>query len=635
MPRILAFVAFSLFLSILASVAVAAQLEQVVVTATRRNTGISHIGDSISVIDAEQVRASQKLMVPDLLTTTPGVIASRNGGYGGTTSVRIRGGEDHHTVVLIDGVKLHDPSLASGGFNFAHFMLGEGIERIEILRGAKSTLWGSQAIGGVVNIVTTAPKGPLAAGIAGEGGSYSTGRLSAHVQQGTDRYGWRLSGHYFRTDGVSAFDEDAGGEEDDGYRNYGFNARGVGHVTDSVTAELRLSWWRGRTEFDATTRDTREYGITREWVNHAAVNIDSLQGRLQHRIGVTFTDTDRNNQDPDAAVRTTFDAFGRNLRYEYQGTWSPTERVTAVFGLERERAEMSSASPTESSPDPTSLKNHVAVDGTYAQLQFTPIDGLTLTGGLRYDDHDAFGRHTSGQAAIAWSATRSTLLRASYGEGFKAPTLYQLYSEYGTPSLKPEEGKTWDVGVEQRWFSDRIIVSATYFERKTDNMIDFVSCFSVASARCDMQPLGYYENVTRTKADGYELSLTAQLSTQWTATANYTYLDAKNDARSSTNFGNELPRRPNQSAYAELRYRWSLPLVTTIAAQYSGRTYDNAANIFRLDEYVLFDMRAEYAFSDALKLYGRIENLFNKDYSTILNYGSLGRGVYVGFRQSF
>ena len=640
MSRSFAFASTSLILS-LAAASTHAAPEQVVVTANRRVTDVATVGDSITVIDAQQARASQKLMVSDLLTTTPGVVASRNGGYGGTTSLRIRGAEDHHTVVLVDGVKINDPSSPGGGFNFANLMIADDIERIEIVRGAQSTLWGSQAIGGVVNIVTTEPAGPLSAAIDAEAGSYTTGRVTARVQQGNDRFGWRLGSHYFTTDGVSAFDKDLGGDEDDPYRNVGFNARGVWRVTDAVTAELRSNWWRGRTEFDGfpppnfSFADTREYSITKEWVSYAGVKIDSFEGRLQHRIGIAYTDTDRNNRDPDSVVEETFDSYGRNLRYEYQGTWSPLDSMTAVFGLEHERSELRTVSPSVFDPNPTPLQRNVDLDSGYAQLQFTPITGLTLTGGLRYDDHETFGNNTSAHGAIAFAPTRSTVLRASYGQGFKAPTLFQLYSEYGTPELQPEDGDTWDIGIEQRLFDHRVKASATYFERKTKNMIDFVSCFGVASAKCTAQPDGYYDNVSRTKADGYELGLTAQLTSHWLAIANYTRLDAKNDARGTFNFGNELPRRPKQSAYTELKYQWDLPLATAIAAQYVGRSFDNAANTFKLDDYVLVDLRAEYAVSDALQLYGRVENLFDEDYATTRNYGSIGRGAYVGFKQSF
>jgi vitamin B12 transporter len=617
------------------------RLEQVIVTAMRAPTALGDVGDSVTIISGERVRESQKTVMSDLLATTPGVQMSRNGGYGTTTSIRIRGAEGHHTVLLIDGVKLEDPSAPSAGYNFGNLLVFDDIERIEIVRGSQSTLWGSQAIGGVVNVVTKQPTAPLSLAIEAEGGSYSTGRVSARVQDAGDTFAWRLGGHYFRTRGVSAFDEDLGGDERDGYRNYGFNARGSWQITDTVTAELRSNWWRGRVEQDGfppptfSFADTHEYSITREWVNYVGLNVDALDGRLQHRLGVTFTDIDRRNFDPDADIEKTFDGYGRNWRYEYQGTLAVLDTLHAVFGLEREDSKLRTIAPSSFDPNPEPLQESVALNAAYAQLQYKPVTSLTLTAGVRRDDHAEFGGHTSVHAAAAFAVSRSTTLRASYGEGFKAPTLFQLYSEYGNTDLQPEEGETWDVGLEQRFFDNRFVASVTYFERDTKRMIDFVSCFSAPTARCELQPYGYYENLAKTKADGIELSVTAQLSGQWSVHGNYTWLDAENADRNSVNFGNQLARRPKETAYGEIRYRWNIPLLTSIGAQYVGRSFDNVANTNVLRAYTLVDVRAEYEWSKTLQLFGRLENALDKDYATARNYGSVGRAAYVGFRQKF
>jgi len=615
-----------------------ATLAQIVVTATRAETSLATVGDSMTIITPEQAKLSQKTAVSDLLSTTPGVTISRNGGFGSTTAVRIRGAEDTQTVVLIDGVKLNDPSSTGGGFNFASLLIDDDA-RIEVLRGAQSTLWGSQAIGGVVNIVTPEPSGPLAATVDAEAGSYATGTVTARAQAGDERYGWRAGARYFTTDGVSAFDEDLGGREDDGYKNFGAAVRGTFHVTDAVTAELRSMWWRGRFDFDSfppptySLTDTRDYGKTKEWVSYGGLKIDTFDGRLQHRIGVAYTDTERQNIDPDSTVPLTFDAEGSNLRYEYQATLALNEFIHGVFGAERERSSISSASPTTYDPAPAPLRRDVTLDSLYAQVQVSPLQALTFTAGVRHDDHETFGGNTSTQVAAAWSATPSTVLRASYGEGFKAPTLYQLYSIYGNTALEPEASDDWDVGIEQRVF-DRVTLSATYFERDTDTMIDFVSCFGVTSLRCTLQPDGYYENIQRSHAEGIELVANARILDRLTLDANYTHLKAVNESAGSSEFGNDLPRRPRSSANAQLSYEWSIPLVTTLAAQYVGHSFDDVANRFELDSYTLVDLRARYRWSEATEIYGRIENLFDENYETARRYGSIGRGFYLGLTVS-
>ena len=616
----------------------AAPDEEIVVTATRSESDPSRVAESVSIITGEQARESQKLALSDLLTTVPGVTVSRTGGLGKQTSLFIRGAESEQTLVLIDGVKLNDPSSPGGGYDFADLMVHD-IDRIEILRGAQSALWGSQAIGGVVNIITPVPTGPFAAASTVEYGSFGTGEATAQAQAGNEQLAWRVGGSYLTTDGISAFAEGLGGREEDGYRRVAANMRALWYINDAVTAEVRSYWWRGRSDIDGfpppnfALADTPEYSITREWVNYAGININSLGGKLKHRLGVAHTDIERENRDPYLSVPTTFDAAGRHTRLEYQGTLQVTDGLSTVFGIEREESRFSTASPSEFDPNPVPLRNELTLTSAYGLVQFSPVKPLTLTAGLRYDDHETFGTNTTAQAGAAWSVTPSTLLRASYGEGFKAPTLYQLFSEFGTPSLSPEESEDWDLSVEQR-LSESVVVSATYFDRDTNNMIDFVSCFGSSLPQCAFQPFGFYENVAQTQADGVELSLTAQATESLRFDVNYTHLNAEN-ATPGANAGKDLRRRPSESANVEVRYQWSIPLTTSVAAQYMGRSLEDVANNVELDSYVLVDVRASYEVSPGWEIYGRVENLLDEEYETARRYGSPGRGVYAGFRTEF
>ena len=615
-------------------------VEDVIVTANRIEQQASHVGDAVTLISAKEQRRSQKTVVSDLLATTPGVTVTRNGGIGGSTSLRIRGAETDQTVVLIDGVKLNDPSQASGGFNFANLIATE-YSHIEVLRGPQSTLWGSQAIGGVVNIVTPMPEGPLSGSVSAEGGTHETALLRAHAQAGGDRFAWRVAGGYLTTDGISVFDRDLGGREPDSYRNVGFNARGIFHISDNVSAEVRSTWSDGRSDIDGfpaprfTLADIPEYAVTEELVSYAGLNFSAFGGRFENRIGFAYTDTDRHNTNPSLSVPTTFDASGRNERWEYQGTLHLSDRVIGIVGLESERSELSSVSPTPFEPDPVPLQDSVQIDSVYGQITTTPFDSLSLSAGVRHDDHDTFGGQTTSRASAAWSLAPTTILRASYGEGFKAPTLYQLYSQYGNVNLDPEEAESWDAGVEQHFFDKRLIVSATYFNRDTSNMIDFVSCFGETSPECQARPDGYYENVQKTNAEGVELALAAQLTEHLALSANYTSMEAENTARGTANFGRSLARRPNETANAQLSYEWPIGLTTAVAVQHAGRSFDTASNARVLEGYTLFDFRASYAVTESLEVYGRIENALDEDYQTTWRYGTLGRTFYGGIRQSF
>lgn len=615
-------------------------VEDIVVTANRIEQQSSRVGDSVTLISAEEQRRSQKTAVSDLVAMTPGVTMTRNGGIGGTSALRIRGAETDQTLVLIDGVKVNDPAQASGGFNFGNLIATE-YSQIEVLRGPQSTLWGSQAIGGIVHIVTPVPEGPLSGSVAMEGGTHNTGFVRGYAQAGGDRFAWRVAGGYLTSDGISALSRERGGREKDGYRNVGFNARGILHITDNVSAEVRSTWSDGRSEYDGfppplyNFTDTPEHDKTEELASYAGLNISAFDGRLENRIGFAYTDTDRQNFDPDSSVPITFDSDGSNERWEYQGTWRFSDRLTGIVGLESERSEMSSASPTTFDPNPTPVADDVQIDSVYGQVTATPIDAVTFSLGVRHDDHDTFGSNTTNRASIAWSAAPSTILRASYGEGFKAPTLYQLYSLYGNVNLKPEQAESWDAGVEQRWFDSKLVLSATYFDRDTDNMIDFVSCFGVSTPECLAKPDGYYENVQMTNAKGVELALTAQLTERLALSANYTSMDTENTARGTTNFGRSLRRRPDETANAQLSYDWPVGLTTTVAVQHAGRSYEDSANMEVLDGYTLVDFRASFAVTDSFEIYGRVENAFDDEYETVYEYGTLGRTYYGGVRQRF
>ena len=615
-------------------------LEPVVVTATRLEQPISRIGNSLTLISADEVRDSQKTVLSDLLATTPGVTVSRNGGLGGTTFLRIRGAETDQTVVLFDGVKLNDPSSPGGGFDFANLVTND-FARVEVLRGPQSTLWGSQAIGGVVNIITPEPKGPLSGSLSAEGGQLGTGMARARLEAGGERLSWRIGGSYLTSSGVSAFDRNLGGTEADGFRNLGFNARATYRISDALSAELRSIWSKSRFDFDGYAPplynfgDTNEYGDVEELVSYAGLNLQSFEGRWKNRLGVSYTNTDRKDFNRDLAIAETFNALGRNRRVEWQSTLLVSQTWQAVFGLESERSNFRTASPADFDPNPVPLRAATRIDSVYGELQATPVAPLSLTLGLRHDDHSTFGGHTTPRAALAWTLAPATILRASYGEGFKAPTLYQLYSPYGNLALRPEEARGWDAGIEQKLADGHVDLSATYFHRNTRNMVDFVSCFGAGDPRCAAQPFGFYDNLQRTSAKGVELSAMARAGERLRLSLNYTHTDARNATPGSGNFGLELARRARDTINAGIDYRWPVALTTSLSAQYVGRTFNDAANTTELHAYTLLDVRAAYELSKTLSLYARVENALDKQYETTGGYGSPGRSVSAGLRTSF
>jgi vitamin B12 transporter len=621
-------------------------VDEVVVTANRAPERADRVGGQITVLDQADLAAQQTPVLSDILARTPGVSFSRNGGIGSPTQVYIRGANPGETLVLVDGVKLNDPTAPDDAVDFGNLLVGD-ISRVEVLRGPQSVLWGSQAIGGVVNLITAAPTRPFEADAIAEGGSHNWRYGRVGVGGTSDLIDWRVSGGFLRTTGISTFDQAFGGREPDGYRGVGGSARASVKLAPDVTLDLRLVYSHNEDDFDGfpppnyVLADDNEYAYTNNLVGYAGLNVNAFDGRLQNRVAFQDTETRHEDINPDQAVTDlTFKATGRNHRVEYQGTYAIAGTWVAVFGAEHEESRLRTASPSDFDPSPARTVFGQEIDGGYLQVHGDVVRGLTLSGGVREDGISGYGKHTVGQASLAWKVNGdNTIFRASWGQGFKAPSLYQLGSEYGNPNLKPEQAQGWDAGVQQRFFDGRASVNVAYFRRTTTNEIDFFDCTSAADPLCTdaagLPRFGYYANIGRTKAQGVEVEGHAQVTSALAVDGNYTWTDARNDATGDPDFGDRLPRRPAHEANGEATYSWPVPLTTAVAVHYASSRFDDAANTTLLKGYWLWDLRADYALKPGLDLYGRIENLFDRHYETIYQYGQLGRAAYVGVRAKF
>ncbi|QMW23930.1 TonB-dependent receptor plug domain-containing protein [Sandaracinobacteroides saxicola] len=600
--------------------------QSIVVTATRAETPIQRIGQSVSVIDRATLETRQTPAVVDLLRDVPSVRFSRTGGPGGVATVTIRGAESDQTVALIDGIKLNDPAAPGGGFNFGN-LTTTNLDRIEVVRGSQSVLWGSQAIGGVINFITRAPTETPRLDAEAEAGWRDTGRLSGNVSGKAGPLSASLGGGWFTTDGISAFSEARGGKERDGFRTWTTNGRLNLALGDAISLDLRGWHANSRTRQDGfpppdfTLADTLDQTRTRETVLYAGVNAALFDGRLQNRLGYALTSTKRLTDDGNGF--TTFDGLGRNIRLDYQGSFTLTDTLRADFGVERETSRLR----TSSFGGPAATAR-ARLDSIYAQLSATPLPGLTLNAGLRHDDHDRFGGNTSVAANGALSLNDgATILRASYGEGFKAPSLFQLFSDFGNVRLQPETARSFDAGITQSLIDRTLTLSATAFQRDTKNQIDFIGCFANPSPICLNRPFGTYDNIRRSRATGLELALNATPTPALRLSAGYSLVNARN--RDS---GLILPRRARHSASASLDYRWPFGLDTGLTLAHVGSSFDNASNSRRLEGYTLVDLRASLPLTDQFALFARIENLFNERYETAFQYGTPGRAAYAGIR---
>ncbi|HEX3846904.1 MAG TPA: TonB-dependent receptor [Steroidobacteraceae bacterium] len=625
-------------------------IDEVVVVATRAPEPLSKVGSSVTVLDEAAIKDSQVALVADLLAQTPGLSVARIGGVGSQTSVFIRGADSDHTLVVIDGVQINDPSRTDGGFDFQDLLTSD-VSRIEILRGSHSTLYGSQAIGGVINIVNPEPASPFEARAQAEGGSHDTGYFNGSVGGKDDALLWRLSANWLGTSGIPTFDERYGGKRLDASQIGGGSGEIRYDFTPNVQLDTRAYYTVARTDFDGydtppnfTFGDDNEYGRTSQLIGYSGLTLKAPEAHLTNRVAVQFTESQTRDYDPDAPVNEaafafgteTFYGVGKNVREEYQGTWDLLPGYQLVFGAQHERSTIETDSPVFDLSGPMPLENSATMNSGYTQLQAEALPGLTLTAGGRYDRHSAFGGHSTGQLAAAWDLDDGhTILRASFGQGFRAPSLYQLYSNYGDPSLDPELATGWDAGVERHAWDGRLTLSATYFHRNSRNLIEFIDCFSAPGPLCAIRPAGYYANVDRAIAQGVELQATLRATDALNLSANYTLTDTEDRSPGSPTYGNELPRRPRNTANASATYQWPMGLRTIVDARYAARSFDDAENLIVMGGYVLYDLKASYALNERLELYARVENLSDKHYETAYQYGMLGRSAYAGARVKF
>ena len=587
----------------------------IVVTATGAQQRAVQTGQAISIIDRTLIEAYQTTSVADLLSTTPGITVSRNGGLGQPTALRIRGAEGDQTLVLIDGVRVNDPSATGGAFDFGNLLAGN-VERIEVLRGPNSVPWGSQALGGVVNIVTAPPTESFRANLNAEYGYKNAKKLVGNLRGGSGPVRASLGGGYFDDDGISAFKF---GTERDGYRQYAANGRVEIDLSDAISIDLRGNYADSKVGFDGfpppfySFADTTGYSTTKQAFGYAGLNASLFDGALKNRLAFTISDTRRASFSSATATPARFK--GRSERFEYQGDARLKDWLRAVFGIEHENSRFNNGLATVST----------GVISGYAQLVANPVDRLTLTGGVRVDDHRSYGTKTTFSANAAWRVGGNTIVRASYGEGFKAPTLYQLFSIYGTTTLQPENAQSYDLGIEQSLIDGTLKFGATLFHRDTTNQIDFTT----APPRAD-RPFGYYFNVARTRAEGVETFVELHPSSTLVLNANYTFTDAKDR---STNI--VLLRRPQHSINANIDWTPRAWLRLGGSVQTVSDSRDSDYLTFKptsLDGYTLVGLRASVSLGERFEIYGRVENLTDALYETVSGYGNAGRNAHVGLR---
>ena len=550
------------------------QTEAIIVTASGVARPKDETGQAVSIIDRARLEQLQSATIADALRTVPGVAIAQRGPAGSQTSVFLRGGNSSQTLVLIDGVRVNDVSSPNGAFDFGALQTGN-FGRIEVLRGANSVIWGSQAIGGVIALTALAPTAAFVVRASAEGGHAGSWRASANASGTSGAIKASFGAGWSDSEGISAL---AGGTERDGFRSLSANgALDIG-LGGGVALDLRGFFTRGRIEYDSPFglgANALPVSRNRQFVGHAGLRAPLFAGALVNRLSFTRTDINRDGSDPVPRSFNTFVVSGHVDRYAYQGEASIGSYLTAIFGIEHEATRTSTSFEGAAA---TRARNQVT--SGYAQLVARPAVGLTITGGVRHDDYSDYGARTTLAANAAWTPNDgATLLRASYAEGFRAPTLNEGQPPFGNPALRPETAENIDFGIEQKLLDDRVAVGLTWFRRTSDDLI----AFSFATFKS--------ENIDRARSEGVEFELALRPADNFDIRATYALVDAVNRTPGAL-LGKRLALRPRDTA--TLTADWTTPWGPRLGATVNliGDSFDDAANRVRLDGYALVALRA-------------------------------------------
>lgn len=573
-------------------------LPEVVVTATRL-PAIVVDSPGARVIDRATIEQRGAVFAADILSDVPGLSVYR-AGVGGVTSVRMRGAAQDKSLVLVDGVPVNDPSQPAGGFDFAGFDLGD-IERIEVLSGPQSSLWGSDAIGGVIAFTSRELDGVRA---EAEAGSFNTlrGRLAAGVSGG----GYALGGFVssYQTDGISAA---ASGTEDDGVTSttFGLNGRLTLNERFQIDGRLRQSEVEADID-DFGPVDSLDTTDTTNRSGQLGLKVSDLPG-LNHQFTAAASDIRR---DTVSAFPSTYEGEHRLWRWQADNRGSGAVRY--AFGLEREETEAFLNSSSAA----------LGVDSAFGTLRWDASDRLTLNLGLRHDSTDDFGGETTGRISAAYDLAAGFTLSGAWGTGFKTPSVSQAVCDFcfvlpGTAvaPLVPEYATGGEIALGWRSADGRFDGRVTGYRLEVEDQIDGFFDFGTFEF--------YYVNIAETRTDGVELEGRAVLGGGFDLSLAYAWTDAVNETT-----GAAILRVPENAGSATLG--WSggrLSGALTVRAE--GDMPDSGGD---REGFVTANLNVAYAINDRVTLTARIENLADEAYQQLLGYGEPGRSGYVGVR---
>jgi vitamin B12 transporter len=590
------------------------EAESVVVSATRFDIPLDQSPASVSVITSEDIEQKQIQRVSDALREPPGLSVVQTGTAGQLTSVFIRGLRSEHTQVLLDGIPINQG--LQGAFNFAD-LTTDDIDRIEVVRGPQSTIYGPRALAGVIQIFTKQGTGTPSVMLAAEGGSYDTFREWGQSDGKVDGFDYSA--------GASRLDTE-NARPNNNYRN----TAGIADIGWSPNAQLRIgslfTYSVSDTGNPNTILDPRpiDHFLTERWLIGPHIDWKPTEW-WDHKLIVAY-DHERQINDPneDGFVGATRAVFERT-QVDYQNNLRPASCLTLTSGFYYSRVNAGQERPFVLF-GPTFVSDHTEEIAGFVQATLTPIENLIFVAGGRFDHFNQFGGVWTYRFAGSYKIDKTnTTLHASVGTGFSPPSSQDKIfgNNFG---LKPERDLGWDIGIRQELWHNRVAVGLTYFHNDLSNVIGFNGLFQTL-------------NLGAAETQGLEAELRAQPIPDLVFTAAYTYLEAEKTSSKDISQlqGARLPRRPRNEIYLSGSYLWWKRLRTVVEAKFvnAREELNFGGPNFDIEDYSFVNIAAEYQVNPHLSLFGRIDNLTNEHYSEVFGFPALGRAAYGGVKLRF
>ena len=613
------------------------KLNEVVITATRTPSNTVELANSISVIDSAEIVNKNSFDTFDAIKNEYGVSFTQQGGKASVSNIYIRGGSPSESLVIIDGVEVNMPNDPSNFYNFFALPL-DNTSRIEILRGPQSTLYGSDALTGVINIITLKGQGKPVFNIGFEGGSYNSYRGTVTSLGSIGGFNYSAAFSRTRSDGYSSASEEYGNTEKDGFDLYNFNTILGYDFSESFNADVIVRYNNSSTNLDQSFGspnywDDATYIFNQEeYFVRAQGNLSLLDKKWNQEFGLFYFQNNRDySYDTSSAsiYYSTSNYDGSKYKAEWQNDLYLFENNLITAGMEFELEETASEyyqasyilEDEYSSVFPEKSANNF---GVYLQDQVNFDQSFFGTIGIRYDHQNQFGpafTYRIAPAYLYWPT--GTKIKATVGTGFKAPSLFYLYDPvYGNSDLEPEKSFGWDAGIEQYFWSLDFSIGANYFYNKFSDMFGFDSDFKTI-------------NINEAETNGVEVFATAKLFDGLTVKSNYTYLNARDKSENTPDYNQKLVRRPENKAGLYVSYTWNNLANINIDVMYVGKrdeldfaTYP--ATRIVMSDYFLINLAAYYNLLTFIRLQGRIENLLDSQYEEIYGYGTAGLSFYGG-----